>query len=566
MRAHFTQDDWEKAVRPLYDELRDHQRQALIGYLLARPELRQWGVTDADGLFEFFLIDPQMGVCRDTSRIKQAISSVQTFVQRCLLGLEAPGVPTDLLDRDRWNWMQKWVLWEANREVFTTPWRWAREDLRDDQSPFFRELSAKLLQKDISPDTVTEAVRAYVVSVDQVANLETTGLFDDAANHCLYVFARTRTAPALHWFRRYRYDSGYWFPWERVEVDIPSYDVETDSKITGNGSYLIPTVVQGRLVVLWPIFAKKSIPATLDDKHTFENYGKSAKPSDARAKDYWEIKLAFSEYRNGKWSQKQVTTGVLTVEELGRIGPVDPQNPLGYLGDFLPDIDRFQFAPRLADADPRLLIDVRVYARVVGTTDSPAAVGTFAFDGSHLYVASTAAASVPNSGVSETTFHYESATDTQAHLLRLHSLQVLPEQTSAWLADEAPYFEETADGRVDFQPANGSLVAAYHPFAHELLGQLSSGKLRDLYDFYLKNLDQPKRDLAFGRSADGGTYHELRTPYAIYGWEMCFHAPMLLADRLVAAKQFDQALDVLHTVVNPFAKGTADAGASFWEA
>ncbi len=173
-------------------------------------------------------------------------------------------------------------------------------------------------------------------------------------------------------------------------------------------------------------------------------------------------------------------------------------------------------------------------------------------------MASTAAASVPNSGVSETTFHYESATDTQAHLLRLHSLQVLPEQTSAWLADEAPYFEETADGRVDFQPANGSLVAAYHPFAHELLGQLSSGKLRDLYDFYLKNLDQPKRDLAFGRSADGGTYHELRTPYAIYGWEMCFHAPMLLADRLVAAKQFDQALDVLHTVVNPFAKGTAD--------
>jgi hypothetical protein len=58
---------------------------ALVAYLLGQPELRAWPVIDADSLFEFVLIDVQMKAPRVTSRIKQAISSVPLFIQRCLL-------------------------------------------------------------------------------------------------------------------------------------------------------------------------------------------------------------------------------------------------------------------------------------------------------------------------------------------------------------------------------------------------------------------------------------------------------------------------------------------------
>ena len=67
---------------------------------------------------------------------------------------------------------------------------------------------------------------------------------------------------------------------------------------------------------------------------------------------------------------------------------------------------------------------------------------------------------------------------------------------------------------------------------------------------------------AFG--ADSAvTYHELRTSYSIYNWEAAFHAPMLLVDRLLAAKQFDQALKMCRYVLDPYASGT-DAN-RFWQ-
>ena len=88
LRARYDQEDWEQVVKPLNDQLRENQKQALISYLLVQPDLIDWGVVDADSLFEFFLIDVQMDACMQTSRIKQAISTVQLFVQRCLLGLE----------------------------------------------------------------------------------------------------------------------------------------------------------------------------------------------------------------------------------------------------------------------------------------------------------------------------------------------------------------------------------------------------------------------------------------------------------------------------------------------
>jgi hypothetical protein len=138
LRARYDQEDWEQVVKPLNDQLREDQKQALISYLLVQPDLIDWGVVDADSLFEFFLIDVQMDACMETSRIKQAISSVQLFVQRCLLGLEDReqsgeqiGVPSAALDQDRWEWMQKYRVWEAHRKIFLYPENWIKSTVQD---------------------------------------------------------------------------------------------------------------------------------------------------------------------------------------------------------------------------------------------------------------------------------------------------------------------------------------------------------------------------------------------------------------------------------------------------
>lgn len=77
------------------------------------------------------------------SRIMQAISTVQVFVQRCFSGLEERyGVPNHELNDKRWAWMKNYRMWEANRKVFLYPENWIEPSLRDDKSPIFLEFEA----------------------------------------------------------------------------------------------------------------------------------------------------------------------------------------------------------------------------------------------------------------------------------------------------------------------------------------------------------------------------------------------------------------------------------------
>ena len=60
--------------------LMENQGTALVHYLLQQKKFHDADIYDADGLFEHFLIDVQMGPQLHTTRMKQAISTVQLFV------------------------------------------------------------------------------------------------------------------------------------------------------------------------------------------------------------------------------------------------------------------------------------------------------------------------------------------------------------------------------------------------------------------------------------------------------------------------------------------------------
>jgi len=88
------------------------------------------GWKDSNSLFKYFLIDVEMSACQLTSRIKQAISSVQLFVQRCFLNLENRFVVVTQDDKEdrsspnawsQWQWMKNYRVWEANRKIFFYP-------------------------------------------------------------------------------------------------------------------------------------------------------------------------------------------------------------------------------------------------------------------------------------------------------------------------------------------------------------------------------------------------------------------------------------------------------------
>ncbi|RKG52238.1 hypothetical protein D7X30_34170 [Corallococcus sp. AB011P] len=291
VKARYSETEWPEVARKLRDVLRERQRSALVAYLVPRPNAALGQTWDsANSLYTHFLIDVEMSPCFLTSRIKQANSSVQLFVQRCLMGLETGrGVVADQLTDAgwlQWQWMKSYRVWEANRRVFLYPENWLEPELRDDKTPLFEQLESSLLQGDINSETADDAFLGYLEKLDEVARLEIVGLYPEPAleglqPEILHVFGRTRGGTPAYFYRK-RIGAGRWTHWERIEGDI-------------GGAQVIPVVWNSRIHLFWPIISELTESPDTNTTH----------PS-APTK-YFEIQLAWTERRHDRWTAKKLT-------------------------------------------------------------------------------------------------------------------------------------------------------------------------------------------------------------------------------------------------------------------
>ncbi|CAM4080751.1 neuraminidase-like domain-containing protein [Vreelandella rituensis] len=293
VRAKYDDAAWYGIAGPLNDRLRAQSRDALLAYLLHQPFATSHQIATPNDLYAYLLIDVEMSPCMMTSRLKQAIASVQLFVQRCLMNLEAEVSP-DLLDDEQWAWMSRYRVWEANRKVFLYPENWIEPELRDDKTPFFCELEAQLLQNDLTPEYVETVFLNYLKKLDEVARLDICGMYwEGKRDGCLrgegilHIFGRTFSAPHKYFYRRWlegEMGSGTWTAWEALNLNIESDPVD-------GGVHLIPVVFNRRLYLFWPLFTEKPEPGSKEDP----------------PKTYWEIQLAWSERWEDKWSATKNT-------------------------------------------------------------------------------------------------------------------------------------------------------------------------------------------------------------------------------------------------------------------
>jgi peptidoglycan hydrolase-like protein with peptidoglycan-binding domain len=113
IKARYEPETWQRIAKSIFDPLRQRQRDALVAHIMhLNPQL-----DSVEKLFEYFLIDPGMEPVVQTSRIRLAISSLQTFIQRCFLNLEEHVHPS-VLNAQHWAWMKRYRIWEANRKIF----------------------------------------------------------------------------------------------------------------------------------------------------------------------------------------------------------------------------------------------------------------------------------------------------------------------------------------------------------------------------------------------------------------------------------------------------------------
>jgi peptidoglycan hydrolase-like protein with peptidoglycan-binding domain len=242
VRARFDAETWLRAAQPIFDRLRQRRRDALVAHLMHRD-----GLVRRGQLYEHFLVDPDMEPVVQTSRIRLAIASVQQFVQRCLLNREPQVHPSAILGADRWEWMRRYRVWEANRKIFLYPENWLEPEFRDEKTHLFTELEGTLLQSDVSPDVVDGAFRTYLRGLEELARLEVVAMHieegDAVADNTVHVFGRTVGVPHKYFYRRYA--DRMWSPWTPVSAEI-------------EGDHLVPVVWEHRLWLFWLTFVEQA--------------------------------------------------------------------------------------------------------------------------------------------------------------------------------------------------------------------------------------------------------------------------------------------------------------------
>lgn len=265
------------------DLIRSKRRDALVAFVLANPgglALR----TPSD-LYAHFLIDVEAGGCARTSRLVAAISSLQLYVHRVLIGLELAqfGESFEAQEaRAQWYWRKNYRVWEANRKVFLFPENFIEPDLRDDKTPLFRDLEDELLQRRISTSEAEEGYAKYLTGYSEVAGLKIVGAFhdvvrgrelgfnsDDIYVDTLHLVGATADDPPVHYLRRlYNLTRSKTDPakypiqfsaWEKLSTQIPV-------------KWVSPVVYQRKLMLFWVEIATVSTTRRVNGQSHFDGY------------------------------------------------------------------------------------------------------------------------------------------------------------------------------------------------------------------------------------------------------------------------------------------------------
>jgi len=590
VKAKYELAQWQQVIEPLQDEFREMKRQALVSWLVTHPDpARGQSWSDSNGLYSYFLIDVEMSACMLTSRLKQAAASAQLFVQRCLLNLELDIHAKADLDSKwkQWKWMKRYRVWEANRKVFLYPENWLEPELRDEKSPFFKDLESELQQNDVTDETAEQAYLNYLEKLDKVANLEIRALFNQTIStdeSVLHVFGRSRSSLAPEYHYRRRVNGGRWTPWDKVDLDI-------------NANHLVAGIHNRRLYLLWPQFLDKAD----DPPGTIATPKADSTAVMAQPTKYWEIRLFSSELKKGKWTPKVLSDSFAKQYQVMAGGNRR---------------ESVEFRTRLAPN-----IQVRLYSTQFPETEAP--VSEFLFDklGKQLtlqsapffeHIISPPESQYRNNLILHNTasqyFYYSIVEESEkphrlpshenARAIRLlrrasagltHS--VVDSQARAFAGDGSffvwdprhTYFVDYS-WRTDWSYVSRvwrsrvisrfQFFVHYHPFVELFIKELNIWGIKGLLNrriqvdpasipgsppiFNFGAYQPDPANVVQQLPAENVDFSYLGA-YSPYNWELFFHIPFFIANKLSANQRFEEALEWFHYIFDPTNTDTATA-------
>ncbi|APX10391.1 neuraminidase-like domain-containing protein [Tateyamaria omphalii] len=200
--------------------LAELERDALVAAFMqtriAGDEDLKTAITNSEQLYSYLLLDVNVTSAVPTSRIVEAISSLQLFISRALAGLErglsftnADGVGSREELAAQWELDKDYRQWEANQKLMLYPQNYIEPELRQITSPEFDTLQQAVSGGDVTDNAVEAAVNSYMKGLAGVCDLSLCSMHAERhagdggiENATYHLLAKAKWEPGRFFYRK----------------------------------------------------------------------------------------------------------------------------------------------------------------------------------------------------------------------------------------------------------------------------------------------------------------------------------------------------------------------------
>lgn len=234
--------------------LREALSAALTAYYLRNIAPPALGLSSRDDLYGYLLLDNQVSSVVQTTRIAEAIASVQLYINRALDGVE-PEVDDAVVSRpfftDWSRYNKRYSTWAGVSQLVYYPENYIDPTVRQGQTTLMDGLLQSINQSELTDDTIAGAFDNYLANFEQVADLKVlSGYHDhvDMLQGMTYLVGNRRGNAQDYYWRSLNHDlaqngtfpANAWNDWRRIDCGINPHQ-----------QVIRPVVRNGRLHLVW---------------------------------------------------------------------------------------------------------------------------------------------------------------------------------------------------------------------------------------------------------------------------------------------------------------------------
>ncbi|MBD2820057.1 insecticidal toxin complex protein A [Xenorhabdus sp. 42] len=259
-----TFDDWQAASTLLQAGLNSQQSNQLQAWLdeaMATAASAYYikngtpqQIKSRDELYSYLLIDNQVSAQVKTTRIAEAIASIQLYINRALNNVEGKAVnsvKTRQFFRDWETYNRRYSTWAGASELAYYPENYIDPTIRIGQTGMMSNLLQQLSQSQLTVDTVEDSFKNYLTAFEDVANLQVISGYHDSINvneGLTYLIGYSQTEPRIYYWRNVdhqkcqhgQFAANAWEEWKKIEIPINVWQEN-----------IRPVIYKSRLYLLW---------------------------------------------------------------------------------------------------------------------------------------------------------------------------------------------------------------------------------------------------------------------------------------------------------------------------